>query len=249
MAYINGKETLFSAEVNFTEGEVIDPSKYATKEELDSAIQDLARAQNTYLEQTLTNFESYMDEKHASKEELREKQDALVPHKNLDVYLAKDSLNPATSKGVLDALDTERDNMKLYVEGQISNIPQSGGGANVVISDTEPVDAPAGTIWIDTTKYIVFYANNSSIVSGYDTVLKYTAEEGMTLREWVHSKYNVDNWRCYTEFEETPEGDHIYGITNDTLGIDLYLSGANDWMVDCDSVIIPNYTYDTWGRP
>ena len=38
---------------------------------VEKAIQDLAQAQNTYLENTLTQFEQYIDDKHASKEDLQ----------------------------------------------------------------------------------------------------------------------------------------------------------------------------------
>ena len=41
----------------------------------------------------------------------------------------------------------------------VANLPSSGGGgANVIISDTEPVDAPVGTLWFDTSETTISYA-------------------------------------------------------------------------------------------
>ena len=93
MAYINGQEILFSPTITFTGDGTVDTSGLATKAELaqgisnantytDEQISDLAKSQNEYLATTLTQFETYMDEKHASKSELEQVDNYATEHIN-----------------------------------------------------------------------------------------------------------------------------------------------------------------------
>jgi hypothetical protein len=112
------------------------------------------------------------------------------------------------------------------------------------IGTEAPANPPVGMLWLDTSgdiKLIKFYIDTNN----YGT-LEYTAEENMTFRTWADSKYNTDNWRCSLEYEPTPEGDHIFGITQDDFG--LYV-GDSATITDCDSIIIANNTYSTSGMP
>jgi hypothetical protein len=88
-------------------------------------------------------------------------------------------------------------------------------------------------------------------------IYEYEAENGMTLREWVTTSYNVDGWKCsdYGFGEEATDDqlNHVGGLQNSKNSLILmhgYDSSYNlNFIVDCDSQIIPNYTYKAYGTP
>lgn len=108
--------------------------------------------------------------------------------------------------------------------GQLININDLPFESNVYVGRDEPVNVPAGFIWVDTSedvKLITFSLDIYDWDAYYNHTItetkEYIAEEGMTFRDWVNSSYNTDHWYCLLfesqggEYEE-PSPDHQYGI-------------------------------------
>jgi hypothetical protein len=81
---------------------------------------------------------------------------------------------------------------------QLTNINDLPFESNVYVGRDEPMNAPAGFIWVDTSddvKLITFYIDYYRHPEDHPPSA-YVAEEGMTLRDWVNSTYNTDGWIC-----------------------------------------------------
>lgn len=110
--------------------------------------------------------------------------------------------------------------------GQLININDLPFESNVYVGRDEPVNAPAGFIWVDTSedvKLITFsldiYDINAWWAGTITETKTYVAEEGMTFKEWIKSSYNTEPWYCMAYDPATgdetitwTEDNHIYGI-------------------------------------
>lgn len=119
---------------------------------------------------------------------------------------------------------------------------------NIYIAAIEPQESWAGMLWLDTSDEVELI---SFAISFYANRINYVAESGMTFREWVDSPYNIDKWRCEWEYEENPEGEHLYGVTSDKYGVYIMSDSAdiNDGVEDCENTIIADKIYYAEGRP
>ena len=84
---------------------------------------------------------------------------------------------------------------KLYVDNLVSSIENGsgGGGAGLLVDDTEPQDPAEGTLWLDTVSNRIKYYNNNEwkVLSIYEDTLKvsnHTHDES----GFVGSNYFID---------------------------------------------------------
>ena len=142
---------------------------------------------------------------------------------------------------------------------ELVNINDLPFESNVYVGRDEPLNAPVGFIWVDTSDEVNLISFNIENRTVYPyTTSSYQAEEGMTFREWVNSDFNtlglvclqIDHSSGYPALED--DDDHIRGI-----GLMFYADGTTgdgsdeergigeEWLVCNTPDAYPSHTGDT----
>lgn len=147
--------------------------------------------------------------------------------------------------------------------GHLININDLPFETNLHVGTIEPIDAPVGFMWLDTSdevELITFSLDIYDADAWWDNSItetkEYVAEKGMTFKDWVKSAYNTDHWACmgYSAINGDPqpeanEEDHKFGA-----GRVLYTDGSygNQEMPDDGRTLeyvewlVARWIYPTW---